>query len=112
MRMYFNEYMSTHQIQAHMSVMDGDKAVELPIVNGVIKIPDALHDKVVLQPGWVPYTGRSQASVNPEELTPLEDVNKFYGVAKSTRGSRSNTGNGDGKTQDDNGKQEDESQAK
>jgi hypothetical protein len=87
-RMYFNEHMAVHQIQAHMAVMvDKDNSVELPIVNGVIRIPDELHDKVVLPLGWVPYTGRSQASVNPEELQPLEDVDKFYGGKKGRRNS-------------------------
>ena len=85
-RRYYNEHIHSHQIQTHMSVMDGDKAVELPIVDGVIRVPDELHDKVVLPPGWVPYTGRNQASVGDEELMPIKDVDAYYnGAAKKSK---------------------------
>jgi len=85
---YFNKEMLEHGIQAHVSVMDGEKAVELPVVNGIVSVPDALHSKVVMGPGWVKYVGREQASASDEELQPLTDVDTFYN-GKGKKGSRS-----------------------
>ncbi|QQE80927.1 hypothetical protein [Alicyclobacillus sp. SO9] len=71
-RKYFHEQLAqSPETKSHMTVMeDVDKPVHLPIVNGVVSIPDQLHDKVVMGPKWVPYTG--QVPANPEELSPLD----------------------------------------
>lgn len=82
-RKYFNEEFALHQTKGHLSVMDGEKVVELPIVNGVVSIPDELADKVVMAPGWVAYTG--QAPANDEELQFLKDVDAFYNGSKKAK---------------------------
>lgn len=78
---YFNEdHAQSPERKLHMTVMDGDKPVNLPIVKGVISIPDTLHDKVTMGPGWVKYTGQVPSSV--EELQPFEDVDAYHNGAK------------------------------
>lgn len=81
---YFNEeFAQNPERKAHMSVMDGDKSVELPIIGGVIRIPDELNGRVVLAPGWVKYTGQAPAS--DEALQPITDITAHYNSAKKSK---------------------------
>lgn len=78
---YFNEdhHMSPER-KVHVTIMDGDHPVHIPVVNGVLSIPDPLHDRFVAGPGWVKYTGQVPASV--ENLQPIESVDAFYNPKK------------------------------
>lgn len=74
MRRFFNEKMVNSE--GHVSIMDGKRAVELPIVDGVVGIPDELAKNVVLSPDWVPYN--QQVPINDEKLSPIRNMNKHY----------------------------------
>ncbi|WDL97805.1 hypothetical protein [Alicyclobacillus sp. ALC3] len=80
-RRYFNAGLAqSPETKAHMTVMEGAKPVHLPIVNGVVSIPDNLAPKVTMGPAWVPYTG--QVPVGDGDLQPVESVDAIYGAAK------------------------------
>lgn len=75
MARFFNEALV--EKTAHMAVSDGKKVFHLPVVRGVVHIPDDLMRFAHLHAAWVPFRGQVQ-DVSDEQLKPIGNVDKHY----------------------------------
>lgn len=73
---FFNAALAEAQGVAHHVITVAGKAWHLPVVKGVVKIPDELMAHWVPTASWVPFAG--QVAVNDEDLKPIQNVDKHY----------------------------------